>query len=855
MSSGRQVRRLDGRRAALLIGFALLALVLGVVLTRETSEPRGKRLHPGTAGRGAPAQPLDPEAHPAAELRVAPESSLSAITIRGRVLDDAFGVPIAARIEPGQGAAGLSDPQTGGFRLVDTEGTPGSLFVSSAGFESQHIELDESSSEEELEIRLRPSRSAAVLVQQTDGSSAAHVLVTWQAAGELREGQELNHWIQAGAQRSGEQVSSNTDLDGVSRMRIAVPAIAVVQDPRSTATRTVRVRPGEEVLVVLPDRPLLLKIVDADSLEPLAEQDLEAWWPRDPAALIESLRSDSEGLVALASTSFPVLLRVPGSSAWQHELVPLSPGVSRTGFGGDVQTLVRIDWTPGTEALTIGVRGSAGRVRLLDENSGEPVDAPVRVRARYRGCGEQSAPDLRCTSFSPRSAFQSADEIYLPRDGVVVLPFLLRDAEHLALGQGADSDLVVTAAGYRPLRIEPSTPSLPGDAGIPTYALQRADLRWLRVVHEGGAAFTRRVGIYSPAEDFFCYAESGRPDGLHGPFDWPGGDLLVSSGDGGDWSWSVSSARLAESAEVTLTVPRDTGSIVVQGIPDGCSEVMLVAKLGLGLAGEYYPTSATGDSCRFDDLPTGSYLVGPREWIRGAEMQSVTFEDPEGGGKPRRIRTRVKRGQVSRLEWVEGWAAGRTIEGRVQVLGSEVDPFLVPLYGVGGDPTERESGRLPRMILGRRSPRIPLDRHGRYEILPTDPLPKLIAICVADETSWGGVTGFHVLEVIAPGETVEIPTASVELHWKGEPAEGLVEVGYLVPVETLRHPLPTFHTDSHNRWATGAPLRLEGIPVHVRELFVAARPVAVRLREGETMRVDVDIQALPAPRDWSRSRY
>jgi hypothetical protein len=151
------------------------------------------------------------------------------------------------------------------------------------------------------------------------------------------------------------------------------------------------------------------------------------------------------------------------------------------------------------------------------------------------------------------------------------------------------------------------------------------------------------------------------------------------------------------------------------------------------------------------------------------------------------------------------------------------------------------------MVFGRRSPRLPLDRDGRYRIAAGEPLPRLIVVCVADEGNWGDVGGLHVVEVITPGESAEVPTASIELTWKGPAPIAPVEVIYQLPMESLRHRLGNFHMGSRCRWGGESPLQLEGVHVQVRALQIAGRTIPLDLRSGELKRIEVDLQRLTAP--------
>ena len=148
------------------------------------------------------------------------------------------------------------------------------------------------------------------------------------------------------------------------------------------------------------------------------------------------------------------------------------------------------------------------------------------------------------------------------------------------------------------------------------------------------------------------------------------------------------------------------------------------------------------------------------------------------------------------------------------------------------------------MIFGNRAPRVPLDVAGKYRIAPNDPLPVLIAICVPDETGWGEVSGMHVLDLIRPGESADIKTASIVLTWKGPPREHAANVKYRVPLDKMRYEISTAMNVCKSIWATTIPLRLEAVPLTVDKILIDGRVLSVDLGSGEELHVDVDLASL-----------
>jgi len=769
--------------------------------------------------------------------------------IHGIVFDEYFGVPLVAWVQPDRGSGVFSDARTGRFQLDAGAAACSVVRASAPGFEDAQTKPTHGDDGGELEFRLRSSRMAGVIVEAENGSAVPRVPVTWRAAVDKPDLEDYTTWIDSKLQRQGIGVSGETDSEGVCRLALATPAVAVITDPRTGTEKTIRIFPGQEQRVVLTEHPLVLRFVDHATREPVRGLDVAAWFPKEGESMSENRRTDDDGEVSLGATSFPVLVRRPGPSLWQSELIPLTPGAVRCGTGGDILTMIRIDADPGQDVLLIGVRACGGKISLVDERSGELVEAPVRVDWWRSDCKRLPEGPTHCTALSPRSKFRLPDQVYSATHGLLELPcYLTARSEEVP----SDSELLIVTAGYAPTRIR-----FPGSAGpignlVPSVRLRPASERTLRIRHESGKPFLRQVTIYSPSEDVLCWMDAGNADGTHGPFDWYGGKLLVAVGGNMNFDREMSEAELIDSEVPTLVIPNDTGSIMVEDIPDGAIGVALIAKLGHQPEGKLFrPTVIQSSTCRFDALPAGSYLVGPESWVRGAEMQSMDFLPRKGVEEETRpMRTDVVPGKTTVISWINLWAAGQTIEGRVRVdSAGRIAPFLVPLYGPVGTTAQELPGEVPRMVFGRRSPRIELDRDGRYRILPAEPVPRFIAICATDETAWGEVgKGLHVLEVIAPGESVDIPTGSVELHWKGAAHPELIEVIYEIPVESLRYPLKTFHARSANWWAPNTPMRLDGIPVRVRELEVQEHVVPIELKSGTLKRIEIDLEKLPLRR-------
>jgi hypothetical protein len=745
------------------------------------------------------------------------------------------------RLEGGE--AVFSRVDDGESELRSTSDGPIVLAASAPGYASQRVELSAPPSTGAIEILLEPAMSACVWVEFDDGRPAAGARVEWRAVVEALERDQLTDWIDSRRRSAGAALETLADGEGRACVATGVAVLARVSDPSSGAGHTVRVLPGGEQQVVLSSHPLRVEFVDIDSRQPLAGLELDAWYPTEIDALAHALTTDAHGVAAIAASSYPILLRRPNASLWQSALVPLSAGMTQVGVGGRLAPMIRIDGPPPDGVLTVGVQNCGGLARFVDDISGEPIDALVRTTVRsVRECGEPGKGVTQCTAKTARCALQSADQVFAVERGLLRLHCLFPDAEKQALA-GVDAlEVVFAVAGYRPCSVPLAQLPGRGDAQPLEFRLTSSAVRTLRVVHHGGAPYRQSISIYAPDHDFLAWAGLHRDTGIHGPFDWFGGDLLVRIGESWEGARRIPAAQLEAEHEITLTLEADTGVIVVEGGPAHLAHFPLVAKLGLSLGGTLYePVSVEGVVRRFEGLPAGSYMVGPRKWVESAELQSFTIED-KFERRDHATRVALGPGETVVVPWLDAWAATRERRGRVRVLPEgAAAPFIVPLYGPYDE--EMPAG-IQHMVFGRRTERLPLDRRGNYVIAAGDPLPLMLVVCVADDGQWGTSQGLHVLDTLRPGESLDIQTGSVELHWAGPATNELVPVRVEARAEDFRFPLSSFHNAGQLSWRADLPLRIDGIPLHVRSIEVKRRLTPVQLARGVVTRLDIDIDAL-----------
>lgn len=775
----------------------------------------------------------------------------TAARLRGRVVDATFGVPLVARVEHGAAHVVFTDASRGAFDLPD-ENAETPLRVSAAGYTSTARSLAEPREAGEIVIALSAARRATLWVQDEHGSPVPAARVYWRAAIDAPERRQVGDWIESSGHGSGTLFENETDAAGRAQAACSVPALATVRHPRSEVERTLSVIPGDEVVVVLPENALRLRVVAGRTRAPVAGLELVSWCPSEVRARTSTSRTDAEGIARFAPSSSPLLVRTPGAKVWQWELVPRSPGVARCGFGTEFQTMLRIDAIGAGEPLEVELRACGSRVALVDAETGAPIDARVRVRRwSASACGAADAEKItNCTALSPRSDLGSPDEVYRSTGGILECPCLLGPPSGNASGPPVEIEVLLTVEGYFPRVARIPDRRSSADAEPLTIALTRAQQRTLVVARSDGTPVDVAVAIHSPKGDVLCLRERGRSSGAYGPFDWFGGDLRVELN--GKWSHRLLAAELARSAVVHLTLDIEPGNILLTGVPNDVALSTLVAKRGLSIQGvEYTPRSVDARGVLFDGLPPGTYLLGPRDWVLGAELQSIDLRET-GEETPRPVRCDVRGGETTTLRWNAAWAAASEVEGRVRVFGqAAIEPVLFPFYAPEEASLVTAAGYPATHILGRRSPRLPLDRDGVYRIEAGAALPKLIVVCATSETSWGDVNGLRLLDVIAPGESADLRTAAIELEWDGAVAPKSVDVQYSVPTESLRHALFTFHSRFRQRWEPPAKFWLDGLPCGVREIVVGPHHWPLALAAGKITHLRVGA-APPPPAETPR---
>jgi len=711
------------------------------------------------------------------------------------------------------------DADSGRFELDERHRGARVLRVRERGFEALEADAAPCFTAEGAVLRLVPLARTGVRVVDAAGAPLGDVRVTWRALAWTRAAEFSDTSRNAPAFAGEAAHETRTDSDGRAHCALGRSSCAIVHDRRGAGLeQIVALAPGEERTVVL-GALIELQLVDFDSREPCVDLELAAWAPSEPESFARALRSDASGRVRLAWMGSPVLVRLARGANFQAELIPLGEGAERTGYVREFRSMLRI--SAPCETLLVGVHRRGARVRLVDSVTGESVDTLVRIERPRENCGgaPADAPD-RCTLYSPRSGFHKPDVIVRSRGGELDLPPPLAQAK--ATPGGAQAFALVPA-GFRPARFALDAAQRARDAAPHVVALERVPQRRLRVSDSLGRAYRGPVTLFAPRENVYVWSAHHSVDGVHGPFDHYGGEVVF----GGH---RIDAATLDAQELVELVLPAPSGVLEVFRAPPNVALGALVASLPPGESEcEFTPSMRTPYGCRFEGLPAGSYLVGPREWVLGTQMNSIA-----PGAKltdalvPLPTRVDVPDGATVRVEWNSCWSAGRAIRGELRVTSpTPTTLVLAPHYACGSNEGALSGTRGPWFVYGRSSARLPLELDGAYRIAVDDPLPWLLAVAVPTDAEWGSQQGLQFVQTLRPGESAHIDLCSLVLRWEGATPSNVLDLEFDTPPESLRYPLSSPFTKRRAVWDVAAPLRLDTVPIAVRELGVFSREVGL----------------------------
>ncbi|MBL8860813.1 MAG: carboxypeptidase regulatory-like domain-containing protein, partial [Planctomycetes bacterium] len=292
-------------------------------------------------------------------------------TVRGRVLDSAFRSPLRATVRVRGGAAVTTSGSSGEFRLPIAAAGDIVLEASSPRHTPRIHELTASAIDAEQVIVLEPGRSSSLLVVGDSDLPLEGVAVAWSAAPDLAPNEQSAGWLHEPERPGQFSVEVPTDTHGISRLTIGRVALVRVADPYTGSEHRLRLEPGEDRRIRLSADLRVLRFVDGLSDRPLPALELAAWSPELPRKPVSRLLTDDHGLVRLAVSDLPLLIRAAGTAMWESTLAPQGTGLSLVGLGGPAEPILRVDPSAPSDGIgTVAVFPCGGWLRFVDRSTG-----------------------------------------------------------------------------------------------------------------------------------------------------------------------------------------------------------------------------------------------------------------------------------------------------------------------------------------------------------------------------------------------------------------------------------------------------------------------------------------------------
>ncbi len=659
-------------------------------------------------------------------------------------------------------------------------------------------------------VTLQPSRVATALVRWSDGKPAGNVLVAWTALEQGRGVRNVADRLSSRGAPRGTRLEARADAAGTASVRAACSVEVKAWLPDSPLTASAVVEPGQTIELVLPECGFELWFRDSVTGAPITDLPIETWRPASSVSCSAQAVSDEDGLVLVPKSPGPLLARIDGPARQGRLFEVSSPGARAESHGGEWKNVVRVlDPDCGTR-IPVDVVACARPLTILNDVTGQEVEGIAFVD----WVTTDPVVFADGTTVSPRSwrtarrMAGSGQELQVV-DGSLHLP--CHSVSNLRELQESPGTFVISIAGYRPLYLPSQSVVDIASGNRREWILYAAPSQRVELVAmmADGEPYLEQLTARSLEHNALLYAgTSAAHDGLR-RFDGYGDEIEI------DVRGEKFRRTPPSDGALELSLPFESASIVVTDVPVTAVALSLIAGSEVGPDAVYYaPRRWNEETLVFSGLPPGGYVLGPAQWVPIVLSQLGL----SAGSARRSLATAVGAGETQRIAWLSAWSGSVDIDGFVKVEGSAgSEPFLIPAYA------PFEIGTPPRLVLGRGQPRVPLSVDGHYRIDAGAPVPQLLVVCRVDDSLWGDNMAFHVVEVIAPGESVEIPTRTLALRWEGEPRDEPVAVRYTIPTSRLRHPIETFHQRSTTRWLTERELVLRGVPLHVDRLEIEDR--------------------------------
>lgn len=773
--------------------------------------------------------PIDAEG-----ARVANDPSEPSVLLRGLVEDEVTHAPLLAIVIGPNEQAVLTDASNGVFEIET--GGPGEWTVAAPHYET----IRERDPGPDWLVRLHPTSTSALRISSTPGIPASGISVEWRALSSVGDG-AIDDQVSSAERSRGAAIDSLTNRDGISAILCGTPMLATpILDSGRTVPGVV-VFPGEQRALELPAEWRTIRFVEGGTKQRVAGLAIEVLWPAEARPMSRVVQTDSDGTVRLPRASGVTYLRL-ARDVGAADLVP----AERAGVTGDsipdVASTVEIEPWAGVDPIEVALHRHTTALRLVNRVTQAPVDGPALVTVRFA----KDRPDRKTAlARSPRISGHYADRVVEVRQGVLLVGRSMQSGLRSRLERAGERglELVVSVAGYAPVVVGLPEMDDASELDGMSIELDRAQERRVRIEDASGAPVSLRVTVTDDLASVRLLESDGEAEGVYGPFDWCSGAVTLEAGDD---RWTVTGAELAASSILTKRLLKVGGSIRVVDIPLPQLATRLVAMpIGTRNSQVRKPAHITVSTCSFEGLEAGRYVVGPGDWVAGVSANSARRSGKlDASLDSLADAVIVQAGEESEVRWREQWSAAEPISGRVIVEGPAAsEAFLLPVYVDALASLSDIQGATIDLAISNRDRPVRWDASGNYLIDSGEPVPSAIALCFRQGYEWGSGNDFFVVNLIAPGDSLTIGSASLLVNWAGE-TDGdahslVVTIPSRDPGELVQ--LRPWMLQSRRTWARQGPLYIPALPATSCLIETAGleEPMQVSLSQGGSVEVSL----------------
>lgn len=693
----------------------------------------------------------------------------STIVLRGQVKCSATGIPILAAVNASSHTY-FSHPYDGSFAVaLPTAVLPVEVSVEAPGYAklSRHVEA----TEHFLQFDLVPIAQSIVRVVDESGRPIPGAQI------ELAATEDRGRFS-----RLEPLVIGESDAEGSCTLRTALPQTLLAQKGSCQSNPTTCI-PGQTcMLVVNRSASVVVGVYDVEADRPLA------------GAGVQLLEHDTYPSVSFGGSTNPAGVLDASLPRGRYELRVTDSDLDvleanrqdsrfRTAMAGSF-----LDVSTGPDSVWILAKRSPGRkVRLLDANTHEPLN---RGRAWL------------VTRLEGQEAWIPMGKAFECQLRAGLLPLAALNID--AMAASASIALSVSAPGHDIALLSDPWSEIQVGA-VKDIELARAQVRSIRVLTLNSNQWIHPLRIIEAEGLTELWTGVPSEDGLAGPFDWHGSDVVVTpASTGGREIGRVPGSVLREEGVPTVMVDASC-EIDVQVRAESIPVLFCRSEDGTS----YQGVAKEDSTVSFESLVPGRYEIGTPEQLRTSTLRRIHGDDP--------LSIELRSGQRRVIAWSDLWTEVPVLEGHVEISGISLDGlFVAPVYEPIGVP----------MAGGRAHQRYPVRSNGDWRMENLHGRPTQVFVGSMSDDGREVPLGFS-----EPGAPLLLQCSKVGLQFPDTFLDRRIRVRYQPDPSRRKLVVDTVHERRNGRDMT-----LERVPCTVREIFVdvgsRSFKIDVRLRPG-----------------------